>query len=560
MQARTLKVGLRACAVQVHSLYASAALCAPGQQAAHQTRPHHLGLLGPSDPVSSGQPQLASPRTPQADPIAGVAIGHQASPALATAQTTQAGLKQLARRRQSSLHARSQMALADGWGEACPCPCACCSQHTPTGKLICLATGALPMDLLRRALQAAIEQLQEDQQLAQLARLACVCRHWQAAAGEVARHFSTPHLSCRQLTPLLRGWAPGWTRLDLTLDAHGTPPGLEAFLRASSALACASLRGTGDSNQEDSATVERALAQVLALRELRCLTYRPAAFPRGLARLRLGPAVDWSGRLLEDLILKLQLVPLLEHIEIELDCPEVVLSEERLAHVELHFLKTFKLTLEKFEDDAVLDLSWLGSTWRDFAVTLVLLWDYSEDELLRFSESVSQVLHHRDELVLSHCSFICEAAQRRLAGLELTRFHMSVGYVESILALPSAYYVQVAFRLHDSDIGHARSAPAQLTVDMTWGAVTAAQVQLDVDLDLWLFDVHEPFAVDLEVAGCLSAGAAGTWEASLPLRSRTPWRGTFTGFAGVSGLPPATSQAPQRYVLANAACLALYGS
>ena len=429
----------------------------------------------------------------------------------------------------------------------------CCSQQV----LSSLAAGALPLDLLRRALQAAVEQLPEDQQLAQLARLACVCHHWQAAAGEVARHFSTPQLSCRQLTPLLRGWVPGWTRLDLTLDAHGVPPGLLPFLRASSALACASLRGVGNTRRRDTAAVERALAKAPALQELRCLTFRPAALPRGLRRLYISCEVDWSGRLLEKLFLKLQLLPELEHIEIGVDCREVVLSDECLAGLELPSLLMFELLLEEVAHDTVLDLSWLGSDERVFEFNLVLFSDNSRDELLRFCETVSQVHQPQDELILCSCVFLCEAAQLHLAQLELWYFYVSMPEGQVIRALPKAALVRVAVRLHDWDFDRPHG-PAQFYLDVSWDAVKAAMAELTVELDLCLDRVHAPYSFEVEVTGCPGSGLAGLWQATLA-DAAEPWRASFTGFTQVSGLPPATSSGPQRYELQNAASLACSG-
>ena len=378
----------------------------------------------------------------------------------------------------------------------------------------------------------------------------------------MARHFTTPSLTCRQLTPLLRRWAPYWTRLELSLDAHGPAPRMQAFLRASSALDSVTWCDAGDTRRKDIATVQRALARVPTLQELRCLTSRPFTFPWALKHLYIGDAVGWSGRKLERLFQQLQHLESLECIDIKLslDCREVVLSAERLAGVQLpSSLQTFALTIFKVTEDTAFDLSGLASE-RGFEFILRLYDAESQDELLRLSEDVSWVLQSQDTLELCSCLFVCEAAQLCLAELELTNFAISLCHAENIRALPRAAQVRVSARLKDWDfdsVGNPHYVTGSaFVVLMSWSAITAATDELKVELGLCPRMVRDnairPYSAELRVYGCPSA--PDEWQAGLAY-PEDPWRAIFTGFSQVSGLPPASSQGPERYEIQNTAFL-----
>ena len=149
-----------------------------------------------------------------------------------------------------------------------------------------MPAAALPLDLLAHVLHKACEELDckeldTQQRLACLVQLACVCRHWQAAAGLAATdtRYRAPGLGVRCLTPLLSDWAASWTGLSLQLDKHGVPPGLQTFMRSCTALHQVILQVSGNSGaqtmQTDIEAVQHSLAVIPALRTLCCLSHVP---------------------------------------------------------------------------------------------------------------------------------------------------------------------------------------------------------------------------------------------------------------------------------------------
>ena len=94
------------------------------------------------------------------------------------------------------------------------------------------------------------------------------------------------------LMPLLGSWAASWAGLTLTLDEHGAPPGLQAFMRGCTALASVAVRVEVDAKSADKQTrladvraVQSALAATPAMQMLR-------AFPSDRPCSRC-PWSDW---------------------------------------------------------------------------------------------------------------------------------------------------------------------------------------------------------------------------------------------------------------------------
>ena len=156
-----------------------------------------------------------------------------------------------------------------------------------------------------------------------------------------------------------------------------------------------------------------------ALYQLGCYCLRPAVFSKSLTHLTFGYGISWSKRELEAMLLRLQLLPLLEFISIDIINCGVILSSLRLSALELPNLEALQLRMTQFQPHLAFDLTWLSECERSFELILVLEMDDSPDQLLGFSRKIQPVLQPSDSLYLEDCEAICQPAQQVLSELKL---------------------------------------------------------------------------------------------------------------------------------------------
>ena len=369
-------------------------------------------------------------------------------------------------------------------------------------------------------------------------------------AGHVAWQVTSPWLSCCHLTPALKNWAARWTSLSLRLNGHSLPPGLETFMRSTSSLDEVTLWGSDDEGESDTMAVhiQQALIVAPVLQKLRCNLLQPTIFPKGLQEVTFS-SITWSNRQLEATLLRLQLLPLLEFISVELwDC-EVILSHSRLAAIELPRLEMLELRMVSSTPHQAFDLSWLSDCDRSFELVVVLEMFDSPDELLCFSHNIRSVLQPSDSLYLQCCSAICQSAQQVLSELKLWVLDISIRDLSSIVMLPAAQHISLHVNLRESDFSDSR-APT-FSTRLSWAAITSAKWRCNVVCDLKLL----AFAHTINQSKCVTqlhvydtpVGPA-PWQQSLA-RGHLPWTASLKGWTSVTGMPAATSRTSDTFEL-----------
>ena len=438
-------------------------------------------------------------------------------------------------------------------------------RRRPAVSHLRMPAAVLPLDLLAHVLRRACEELISQQCLARLVQLACVSRHWRAAAGPAAEQTSNDIVSlpCRCLTPLLGSWATRWTGLELILDDHGVQPGLQAFMCGSAALHSVTVGPSIYSEafslendtvlEEDLIAVLHALAVAPALQSLTCPAFIPAVLPKSLERLEIG-YVKWADEELEDYFLHgLQLLPRLREIEIYLGECWAVLSVDRLSGLVLPSLQCLKLDLGLADDLKAFDMSWLSSKRRSFKLILVMS---SYEKLLDFSNRLLPVLQPQDHLILEAWRFSSEALEV-LSALKLGHLHIDVPADKVITALPVATTIHLNFSLERWALVRGsyrvRNPPERLTEfvsQLHWQAVVSASREFKVTCDT----AGAPAACSkqLHVVGV----PAQSWQDSLA-EPEQPWQCRVLGWDSLSGMPAATRKTDAEYVLMNRAAEAV---
>ena len=412
-----------------------------------------------------------------------------------------------------------------------------------------LPAATLPLDLLTTVLQTACAHLntpaQHQQLLAQLVRLASVCRHWQTAAGVVASQLTSLRLLCCTLTPALTAWIGYWTSLDMMLDRRGAPPGLQALLRGTPALTEVILRSMDPPGPAHVRAVHQALAVAPAVQNLQCVHTRPAAFPRSLVHLSFDPHVQWAKHNLEALLIALQQLPCLQSVSVELGFAGVILSEERLSNITLPSLQTLKMFIYT---RVAFDLSWLRRKDRAFALDLALDCNNTGDELLVAMQAMRSVLQPTDSLQI-YCDCMGQPAQQVLSELVLQRFHMRIDNTSPVLAVPVAQHIEIEFVVSSAEVEDELAGPDPGTLylesSLPWAALTSARASFKAALDsAAIYDYSARDWVEcwsqLHVSDGPVGPAARPWWQSLAQPDRA-WSASLKGWEKVTGMPSAVT-------------------
>ena len=382
-------------------------------------------------------------------------------------------------------------------------------------------------------------------------RLASVCRHWQtaatrAASGQLFCSCSSGRISLpvHSLTPALKHYTRHWEGLDVILHSRGVPARLDNFMRSMTQTQLG-LYSAGVPEARDLVALQRALTLAPAVRFLLCNVLLLDGFPWSLTHLNFRPSIKWANRELEAVFQRLALLPRLAYITVTLSDCEVLLSEDRLADLELPNLCELQLQLHEHNEELGFDLSWL-SYERDFRFCLVLCWDNSDDRLFDFCCRIETVLGCDDSLMLKQCSLICEPAQQVLGRLELREFQMRVSSLFSIVMLPAAEEISLEIYISSTDIKAAEEdmldfgheTPPFVT-QLSWLAVTSATEAFQATLDLT--QVQNSRWADCPVHLHVSDAPVDTtaWQQSL-IDPDIPWVCSLRGWQSVIGMPPAT--------------------
>ena len=430
-----------------------------------------------------------------------------------------------------------------------------------------LPAATLPLDLLTSVLQTACAHLntpaQHQHLLAQLVRLASVCRHWQTAAGTVASQLTSLRLPCHSLTPALKPWAGHWTCLDMTLDKRGAPPGLQALMRDTSTLTEVILRSMDPPGPGHVQAVHQALAVAPAVQNLQCVHMRPAAFPRSLVHLSFDRHIQWAKHDLEALLMALQQLPCLQSISVELGFADVILSEERLSNLSLPSLQTLKLSMYTHKS---FDLSWLRRKDRAFALVFALDSIRSGDELLGAMQAMRSVLRPTDSLQI-YCECMDQPTSQVLSELVLKHFHLRIDNTSPMLAVPAAEHIEIEFVVSSDEVEDELAGPDQGHIcfksSLPWAALTSARVSFKATLDCAdIYEVNSEEWVEccrqLHVLDAPVGPAANPWWQSLAQPDRA-WSASLSGWEKVTGMPPAVSRTRDKsgtktYELRHAGC------
>ena len=221
----------------------------------------------------------------------------------------------------------------------------------------------------------------------------------------------------------------------------------------------------------------------------------------------------WRDEELEDMIDRLQLLPALEELTVELSDPDMSLSEQRLSEVALPSLQILWLRCLHFDPQMALDLSWLDLD-RSFDVRFALHDDNSNDQLLGFSYNMRWVLQPSDSLFLENCTALCESAQQILSELELWQLCICIDDLSSLVQLPAAQLVRLAPNLRDPDFSDSDGTPTYSTC-LSWAAIKSAGQECEVVLDFDQLEDITPSNCFTELHVTDAPMGAAAWQQSL---------------------------------------------